>query len=242
MTDTIHPNEPQTAEDAATAYRQVQRRLTEVLRAHIADGDKTVPACPAWTVRQTLAHLCGAAEDVAALNLDGVASDPWTAAQVARHEADSVEQLLVLWEVAAGEVEALLPHAQAIAANQLVFDAVTHEHDIRGAIGEPGAISGDLPLVVALGFMTTSLDALIRSRSLPSLRLETDDGTWQLGDPDTAPSQLTLRVTPFDAVRMIGGRRSFGQLRAADWGGDPEPLFAMFDTSPVRPSNVDLDT
>ncbi len=240
MTEPILSPTPRTSEEAAEAYRFVQRRVTELLREHGGDGETAVPACPEWNVRQALAHLCGAAEDVAALNLDGVGTDPWTAAQVDRHEGDSVEQLLDLWEEATGQVASLLPHAPAISANQLVFDAVTHEHDIRGALAVPGATSGDLPLLVALGFMTPSLDALIRTRSFPSLRLETDDGTWQLGDPSTAPSQLTLRVSPFDAVRMLGGRRSLGQLRAATWGGDPEPLFAMFDTSPVRPSGIDL--
>ena len=44
-----------------------------------------------WTVKDVVAHLCGACEDILAGRLEGVATDPWTEAQVARFEGADLE-------------------------------------------------------------------------------------------------------------------------------------------------------
>jgi hypothetical protein len=81
-------------------------------------------------------------------------------------------------------------------ACQLVFDTLTHEHDIRGALSEPGSRTGDLAFEVALGFSTTMGDQFIRHAGLPALRLITPTiGSVQLGDPHTARGQYPATVS-----------------------------------------------
>ena len=57
-------------------------------------GQRVVPACPRWTVRDVVAHLTGVCDDILAGRLDGVATDPWTDAQVARRAGRPVEDIL----------------------------------------------------------------------------------------------------------------------------------------------------
>jgi hypothetical protein len=146
-------------------------------------------------------------------------------------------------------VIARLARAPQASAGQLVFDTLTHEHDIRGALGEPGSRTADLAYQVALGFATTMGDQFIRQAGLPALRLSTPTiGTVQLGDPDTAPGQLALNISDFEALRAFGGRRSIRQLLALPWrGDDPTDLLPAFTTQlpafsndGMRPPNDDL--
>jgi hypothetical protein len=70
--------------DAAMAYRLVYHRVEALLRQRPEVADRSVPACPAWTIRQTVAHLAGVAQDIVSLNVENKAADCWTQAQVDR--------------------------------------------------------------------------------------------------------------------------------------------------------------
>jgi hypothetical protein len=242
--------------DAAAAYRLVYGRIDALLRGRADVAELTVPACPAWTVRQTLAHLAGVAQDIVSLNLQGGATDLWTQAQVDRLGGNSIDELLDLWGQMIGPVTARLGQAPEGPAGQTVFDALTHEHDIRSALGEPAFRTRDPAFAVAGGFLTTMLDAIIRQTELPAavqliiptrhaglpaLRLMTPTmGSLQLGDPDTATDQLILEVSDFEALRAFGGRRSVRQLLALPWQGDPTNLLRAFGNHAIRPPNDDL--
>ena len=85
--------------DAAAAYVGVRARTSAMLRtASAGDADRKVPACPDWTVKDVAAHMAGVCEDILAGNLDGVATDAWTNAQVARHADDSLDDVLDSWD------------------------------------------------------------------------------------------------------------------------------------------------
>ena len=232
--------------DAAAAYRLVYGRLDALIRGRAEVAELTVPACPAWNVRQTVAHLAGLALDIVSLNMEEKAADSWTQAQVDRLGGHSIDELLDLWGQMIDPVTAML--ALQASACQLVFDTLTHEHDIRGALGEPGSRTGDLGFKVALGFSTTVGDQFIRHAGLPSLRLITPTiGSVQLGDPHTARGQVALDVSDFEALRALGGRRSIRQLLALPWHGDPTHLLPAFThllpaftNDGIRPPNDDL--
>ena len=71
--------------DVIAAYRNLRERMMGLLRSQPDEaGEIQVPACPAWTVRQLVAHMVGVPDDLLAGRLDGVASEAWTAAQVGR--------------------------------------------------------------------------------------------------------------------------------------------------------------
>jgi hypothetical protein len=207
-----------------------------------------VSACPAWTIRQTVAHLAGVAQDIVSLNVEKKGTGSWTQAQVQRLAQGGVDELLDLWGQLMDPVTAILPLAPQSSACQLVFDALTHEHDIRGALNEPGSRTADLVYEVALGFVTTTGDGFIRQAGLPALRLTTPAlGSVQLGDPQTAPRQIALEISDFEALRAFGGRRSVRQLLALPWQGDPTDLLPAFThllpaftNDGIRPPSDDL--
>ena len=215
--------------DAAAAYRQICERVDALLRGRDGIADLAVPACPGWTIRQVVAHLAGVAQDIVALNLEKKGTGPWADAQVARLRGHSIDDLLDLWGQSLNSVTANLAFASDAGVCQLVFDTLTHEHDIRGALREPGSRAGDLAFKAALGFVTTMGDQFIRQADLTALRLSTATiGSVQLGDPHTARGHLALSISDFEALRAFGGRRSVGQLLALPWDGDPTNLMPAF--------------
>lgn len=234
--------------DAAAAYRLVYGRVDALIRGRAEVADLTVPACPAWTIRETVAHLAGVAQDIVALNMEKKVADSWTQAQVDRLGGHRIDELLDLWGQMIDPVTATLALAPQASACQLVFDTLTHEHDIRGALSEPGSRTGDLAFEVAMGFSTTMGDQFIRQAGLPALRLITPTiGSVQLGDPHTAPGQVALNISDFEALRTLGGRRSIRQLLALPWHGDPSNLLPAFthllpafSNDGIRPPNDDL--
>jgi uncharacterized protein (TIGR03083 family) len=227
--------------DAASAYRLAYGRVDALIHGRAESAELTVPACPAWTIRQTVAHLTGVAEDIVSLNLEEKAADSWTQAQVDRLGGHSIDELLDLWGQMIDPVTAMLALAPQGSACQLVFDTLTHEHDLRGALSEPGSRTGDLALVVAMGFLTTMGDQFIRQAGLPALQLITPTiGSVQLGDPHTARGQVALNISDFEALRALGGRRSIRQLLALPWHGDPTHLLPAFSNDGIRPPNDDL--
>ncbi len=234
--------------DATTAYRIVYERLDALLRGRGDVESLPVPACPGWSIRETVAHLVGVAQDVVSLNVENKAADSWTQAQVERLAGHSLDDLLDQWGHTIDSVASTLAMAPELSARQLVFDALTHEHDIRAALSESGSRTGDLTFQVALGFVTTMGDQFIRQGRLPTLELTTPTiGTVQLGPPDSERGQLALQLSDFEALRSFGGRRSVRQLLALPWRGDPAPvlpaftkLLPAFTNDGVRPPSHDL--
>jgi uncharacterized protein (TIGR03083 family) len=215
--------------DAAAAYRLIRERVDALTRGRDGIAELAVPACPGWTVREVIAHLAGVAQDIVALNLEQKGTGPWADAQVARLGGQSVDDLLDLWRQSEDSVSAHLGFASDAGVCQLVFDTLTHEHDIRGALGQPGSRTGDPAAKAALGFVTTMGDQFIRQARLPALRLSTPTiGSVQLGEPHTARGHLALSISDFEALRSFGGRRSIGQLLALPWDGDPTNLMPAF--------------
>jgi uncharacterized protein (TIGR03083 family) len=222
---------------AAAAYVGVRARTNAMLRtASPDDAATTVPACPEWTVKDLAAHMAGVCEDILAGNLEGVATDAWTGAQVTRHAGGSLDDVLDCWDRTGPDIEASVPNFPQAAAAQFVFDATNHEHDLRGALGQPGARDADA-LSVGLSFVFNALDGSARAGSVPPVEVITRHRRFAIGADEPA---LVLRADLFEVFRAFGGRRSFDQIRALDWTGDPTPLLAMFETSPLHPPTDDL--
>ena len=174
-----------------------------------------VPACPEWTLKDVYAHLTGVVDDATAGRLDGAATDAWTARQVDARKDKSLTEVLDEWETIAPPFEDFLATNGAIP--QLVIDQWTHEQDIRAALDRPGNRDD-----ARVKFSIEAMDEMRakRWRHTP-IELIGDSGKWKWGEGE---SQLTLRASDFDLVRVLIGRRSRNQVRAMDWTGDPEPI------------------
>ena len=81
----------------------------------------------------------GVPEDLLAGQMEGVASDAWTNAQVQCHDGESLARLATALETTIIPFDAILPAIPRPSNSQLVMDAVTHEIDLREVLGLPGA-------------------------------------------------------------------------------------------------------
>jgi uncharacterized protein (TIGR03083 family) len=201
--------------DLARLYRETRLRVMNLV-AGLTDPELDIrtPACPAWTVRDIVAHLTAIPEDAASGRLKGIPTDEFTAGQVARLGGLPVAEVLARWAAAAADFEA------AIAAHEVwpaVIDVASHEQDIRGALGKPGA--RDCAAVRAC----TPL--LLNWLEVPSpVRIRTEDGEYLAGSGTAEIGELTLTTSRFEAFRWRMGRRSRSQIAALAWSADPAPV------------------
>jgi uncharacterized protein (TIGR03083 family) len=226
------------------------------------DAAKRAPACPEWSVHDVVAHLSGVCADVLAGNIEGVATDPWTAAQVETRRDWPLDKLLAEWTDVGPQVEAMAQFFPGRVGSQWVLDLHTHEHDIRHAIGAPGAkdsegINVGVRFLVEVGVLSG-----VAVRGLPPLEIRAGDQQWVAGTGEPAATddpaaldeavtaaagavlmggeppvadvqpQAVLKVEPFELFRALTGRRSQDQIRAYDWSVDPEPYLPLFEFGP----------
>ena len=224
--------------DVAALYAEGRGRITKLvsgLGPELVAGP--VPCCPDWTVHDVMAHVTGVCTDILAGHLAGVGTDPWTAAQVEARRERSIDELVDEWSDVAPQVEAFANNFPERMGEQWVADLTTHEHDIRGAIGEPG--ERDTPqLRTGLGFLVEMAFARsLEERGLPALCVRAGGEEWTIGGDEAG---TTLEASPFELFRALTGRRSTAQLRAMNWSGDAEPYVAAFEYGPFVPSAVDI--
>ena len=215
----------------ADAYRALRARVTEVVGdADPAALDALAPATPEWRVRDVLAHMVGVNADILAGNLAGVGTDPWTAVQVDTRRDRSVAEMLAEWNEISPAVEEIAPMF-GTATGQWLYDACTHEHDLRNALGVPGARDSD---AVALGYQwaTDRVDDVLRGADAPAFGFRTEAGAKTVGAGEPATE---VRTTRFEVVRALTGRRSRAQIEAYEWAGTVRPeVFASLGLFTLR--------
>ena len=219
------------------AYVAVRDRLDAALQD--SDESVEVPACPGWRVRDVVAHLTGVCEDWVGHRTDGYASDGWTAAQVARSSALSVQQMLERWRDLTPSFAAL--GDDPVMGQPAVWafgDAVCHEADIYGAVG-----SGHVPheaLVLGLSAYVKRWRERLAQRHAPTLLLRAPDARdWWLGVPDD-PDAVTAEASAHGLFRALTGRRSESQVRSWLWSSDPGPFVQAGLPYPFRWARQDL--
>ena len=104
----------------------------------------------------------------------------------------------------------MLPHISAMARSQMTMDAVTHEHDLRHAVGRPGA-RDSRAVKAGVGWIRE----------------------W-IAQRNVAGSDLLLvtGISDFDLLRCLTGRRSERQVSAL--GIDVNTLKRVLQGSPLR--------
>lgn len=199
--------------DLSWLYRDTRERLIQLLSELDGAALATrVPACPAWSVREVVAHLTAVSQDVLAGRLTRIPTERETAAQVARFKDHDLAGILAVWDEVAPHSERLVG---TIGAWPTVIDIASHEHDIRGAVSRPGARDA--------GVVWQSAGWLLTRLRLPvPLRVAVEDAEFRAG-PDNG-TELRLTTSRFEAFRWRLGRRSRKQLADLDWSGDPAPL------------------
>jgi uncharacterized protein (TIGR03083 family) len=257
--------------DVGALYAESRGRVTELL-AGVTDEEAKAPVatCPGWSVHDVLAHLSGVCADVLSGNIAGVATDPWTAAQVDARRDKTLADVLAEWNELAPQVESFANNFPGRVGEQFVTDGVTHEHDIRHALGRPGARDSGSVRVGADFIVSLGLNAALATHGLGPLEVRGDSRTWIIGgsapeasDDDTSDEEAgtkffaaisegqrvpeagvsvgSLTASDFELMRAVTGRRSASQIAALDWTVDPAPYIAVFEFGPFTTSAVDIE-
>lgn len=198
--------------EVAAAYLELRARVVALLRElPEADAGRVVPHCPAWTVAELSAHLVGVPDDILAGRMEGVTTEAWTQAQVERLRGRTLTELADHYEAGSVAFDPVLAVIPAPVNAQLVMDAVTHEHDLRHAVGRPGA-RDSTAVAVGQGWLLN----MVERRA-----------------PELAEVLAGSGIASFDVLRVLSGRRSAGQIAAL--GLDGAAITALLAGSPLRP-------
>lgn len=225
---------PTELRDAGVEYAALRDSLSALIRSlgpH--ELNASVPSCPGWTVHDVVAHLAGVAADA----VNGVyptgSIDDWTARHVAERAQTATTLVLREWERSSSQFEVLLSRENSMVP-AAVIDLVTHDDDIRGAIGHPRVMSTvrrELPALLSRRWMEG-----IEGAGLEPVDLVMPNGDHWGG---VADAPLLARMTPTFLYRAAMGRRSRPQIDAAFAPGPPSStvvdLLCVFP-----PSAVDL--
>lgn len=202
--------------DAATTERLYRESKQAICTLVTPENEHTpVPACPGWTLHDIVAHLTGALEDLIVGNIESGPTPAWTAAQVQRYRETDLIDLCVLWEHTIDRAGPLFRHMGL----NFLPDVVTHEFDVRGALGNQDRRDAEalLPVFQTLQYWNSGY---FEKHELPAIEVVADGHAILIGDGDP---QITLTTTLYEASRVFTGRRSLHQVRQLDWSGDPEP-------------------
>jgi uncharacterized protein (TIGR03083 family) len=211
-------------------YRESQHRIRDLLTPLTdAELELMVPACPLWSVRDVLAHLVGVSASITDGSGIHPASTEWTHGHVETRRGHTVQQMFDEW---AHNTPALIQSPITnVSWLPVLHDTLSHEADLRSAIGAP-RLPGDV-LVAAYPLLLTAMAR--RLARFGTVRLELDEHSMDLssGEPD-----LVVQTSRFEFWRGAFGRRSPSQLRGWVRHGDA-PAFAL--TLPVfQPRTTDL--
>jgi len=188
-----------------------------------------VPATPAWSVRDVLAHVVGLAGDLNAQRFPepGDAGDAWTDRQVQRGRGRPIDDLRAEWDREAPAFEEGLRAFGYEMGSHFVADLHAHFQDVRGAVGAPRE-SDELTVRVALDHYVGFVNGLLTEASWGTIELVTGGDTEQLGG--TGDYRARLGAPPFEVLRSLSGRRSARQIRALDWEGDVDAFLTLLQT------------
>ena len=211
-----------------------------------------VPACPAWTVRDLLAHLAGVAADTVDGRFPRI--DPhgtWAERQalVERHGADqicrrqgmTVGEVIDEWRSYLPRLLAMLRGDQPLPAGSvpsqalvIVSDIGAHNQDLRGALVLPGD-RDSAAVVLGLYRYVEGLGRRVTAAGLPAVRLRTQHSDYHAG---AGPWSVGVTASEWELFRALGSRRSRSQIRALDWSGDPSPYLDLFAVYGARADDL----
>jgi uncharacterized protein (TIGR03083 family) len=225
------------APDYADEYAAARAGVRSFL-AHSDDAiaQLVVPSCPAWTVHDLCAHLVGVpAALVARDNPPRGDNQEWVDRQVAERADRDIAELLDEWDAVGPAFEGLMRKLPQ-AFGGLVYDAVAHEHDLRGALGRPGGRDGaGVVASVDLLMAMVARDLATVGPTPGTLRVRAGEREWVVGQGDPT---VSLTTTPFEAMRLLGSRRSRNQILAAPWDGDIAPFLGALSHMPLPVSDI----
>ncbi|MEW2622476.1 hypothetical protein [Streptomyces sp. NPDC048106] len=186
-----------------------------------------VAACPAWSGHDLLAHVTSVCRRVASPRpIDGGDHQQWIDREIAQRVRHSTAEV-------AEEFADLVPELEAVMsgrpAGALVVDLVTHEHDLRAALGGT-FVDHSLGLHQALSATVAWVGGLKLVQS-GCLTLSAPSARAEFGDAG-APTRVTF-PDDWEMWRTLAVRRSREQLEGYPRSGDLQPLLDVTSRYPL---------
>ena len=180
-----------------------------------------VPATPAWTCRDLLSHMVGLGASVVAGDEPDDHHATWTERHVVNRRDCDVAALVAEWRGLADDLMAVMRED----GPRPLGDVVIHEHDLRGARGEPGAHD-----TYALRHVRTSVAGRVDARlaDLPPLLLDGGGWRWTSRGADAHDAAVVVAAPAFDLFRTLVSRRTADQVRGWTARGDVDPYLEAF--------------
>ncbi|NNF87905.1 MAG: maleylpyruvate isomerase family mycothiol-dependent enzyme [Acidimicrobiia bacterium] len=220
--------------DVSEVYLETYRRFS-ALAAELTSDELAIPvvACPGWSAKDTIGHVAGIAVDLVAGEGTVSASDS-TARQVEERRDRPIGAVLDEW-AAAIEPLATLLRAAGSGLTAVAIDLWSHEQDVRNAINRPGG--RDAPGLWLTLKAAVSADQKVRAAGLAPMRLVTGEKIWFIGDGAREGADVILELDPYEAARMLMGRRTYEEMAAYPWVGDSSPYLPLIHqfTVPEHP-------
>jgi uncharacterized protein (TIGR03083 family) len=221
--------------DPASLYDTLRRSFVRFV-GELSDEQRStpVPATPAWTVIDVLAHVVGITADLNHGNFGQTTPDEWTAAQVETRRGRSVGELGAEWDSEAPTfVEGLRLLGYSFGAHY-VGDLLHHVADVRHALGLPPPPDDDT-LLVATDFYLESFDEDLRSTAPGAVVVTAGAERHEVGRGEIVAE---LDAPRFEAFRALGGRRSERQIRDLDWRGDLDRVLPIVSRYPLPEHDI----
>jgi uncharacterized protein (TIGR03083 family) len=225
--------------DIGGIYRDGRERVSGVVESlDDEDAARPVPACPGWTVHDVIAHLAGACTDSLAGRLEGVTTAAWADAQVAERRDRTLAELLDEWRTSAPPLEEHPERIPGPLQTIWVLDLTTHEHDIRGALGRPGARASEGVRLGLDRLIGEGLRRGVEELGIGPLVVRTPERQWTIGGPEAAVA--CVEASAFELFRALTGRRSPVQIANFGWSVDPAPYLPAFQFGTFTTRITDL--
>lgn len=211
------------ATDAADLYFGTRDELIDIATGLTDEQLSTsVPMSPEWSVQDTVAHVCGINADVISQRFEGFGSDEWTAYQVDTRRGQSIADICAEWS---GFTSALGAHfaKDPFFGVRLTGDLIIHLQDIQHALNLPIDQAHPAALVGGARYVPHLQERVRDAMDGAAVAINLIDGASYPAVEGTV-GDLALRVSSYDFLRSVTGRRSRRQVEALDWTGEPTDL------------------
>lgn len=213
--------------DTGDVYESVRQAFVRTVHAVPPAALATVvPATPAWTVHDVVAHVVGLAADLNALRfpqVDDLGGDRFSAAQVSSRTDRTLAELMAEWDAEAPAFEGGLRAFGYELGSHFVADVHAHHHDVRAALALP-ADPDPVAVRVALDHYLAHIHEQLEPGGAGSVRFRADGLDRTVGRGDVV---ATLHTDSFTLLRSLSARRSLREVRALRWDGDADRALAL---------------
>ncbi len=212
--------------DAQTSPADLYADARDELIAALIELDddalaQSVPSCPAWTVKDVAAHVCGLNAEKLAGVQGSLGIDEATTRQVGDRVAMSLAEVIDEWRSHSEPIAALMEDDPNI-ATAFLADLVVHAYDLVEVLGQPVA-AADAATPISSHRYVPLLQTRVSEQLGVDLTVELTDGTkWPApGDDGEA---VTVVSSPHDFLRGVTGRHTRAQVETLNWSSDPAEI------------------